>query len=62
MNPEPESIADDQLRADAIASANLPLDEVDKCPEDALNQILWRAMKGTGVPYPAWAVKADDDD
>ncbi|MEO8350114.1 MAG: bifunctional YncE family protein/alkaline phosphatase family protein [Chthoniobacteraceae bacterium] len=62
MNPEPEAIADAQLRADAIASAKLPLDEADKCPEDALNQILWRAMKGTSVPYPLWAVKADDDD
>ncbi len=62
MNPEPDAIADHQLRADAIASADLPLEEADQCPEDALNQILWRAMKGTGVPYPRWAVKADDDD
>ena len=38
--------------------------EVDKAPEDALNRILWRAMKGTREPYPEWAVtaSADDDD
>ena len=62
VNPEPKKIADPLLRQDAIASAELPLDEMDKCPEDLLNQILWRAMKGTQVPYPMWAVKADEDD
>jgi len=38
--------------------------EVDKAPEDALNRVLWRAMKGTGEPYPEWAVTAaaDGDD
>ena len=32
--------------------------EVDKAPEDALNRILWRAMKGTREPYPEWAITA----
>ena len=44
--------------------ARLPLDEVDRCPEDIFNRILWRAMKGPDTPYPEWAVRAapDDDD
>ncbi len=61
MNPEPKKISDLQLRKDAYASARLPLEKVDQCPEDVLNQILWRAMKGTSVPYPAWAVQIKDD-
>ena len=32
--------------------------EVDKAPEDALNRILWRAVKGTREPYPEWAITA----
>jgi YVTN family beta-propeller protein len=62
MNPEPKKISDATLRKDAIASARLPLEEVDRCPEDVLNRILWRAMKGPDEPYPLWAVAADRDD
>ena len=64
MNPEPKKVADSLLRRHAYASARLPLDEVDKCPEDLLNRILWHAMKGPKAPYPAWAISAtkDDDD
>jgi YVTN family beta-propeller protein len=62
INPDPKKITDRILRRDAIASAKLPLDEMDQCPEDLFNRILWRAMKGTKVPYPEWAVKGDDDD
>ncbi|HNQ90462.1 MAG TPA: bifunctional YncE family protein/alkaline phosphatase family protein [Verrucomicrobiota bacterium] len=63
MNPEPRKIADPLLRRHAVASARLPLDEVDRCPEDLLNRILWHAMKGPLAPYPEWAVsKVDDDD
>jgi hypothetical protein len=40
----------------------LPFTLADRCPEDTLNQILWRAMKGTGVPFPSWAVKFVEDD
>ncbi|MEA3210255.1 MAG: hypothetical protein QOE70_3312 [Chthoniobacter sp.] len=60
---EAKKIGDRQLRKDAMASARLKLDEPDQCPEDVLNRILWRAMKGTLEPYPAWAVtKVEDDD
>jgi len=64
MNPDPKKISDATLRKHALISARLPFDEMDKCPEDTLNRILWTAMKGPHVPYPAWAVKpvADDDD
>ena len=62
MNPEPKRVADPLLRRQAQASARLPLDQVDRCPEDLLNRILWHAMKGSQTPYPAWAVTATDDD
>jgi YVTN family beta-propeller protein len=62
MNPEPQKISDLVMRKDAYVSAKLPLDKEDQCPEDLFNRILWRAMKGPQVPYPAWAVKVGDDD
>jgi DNA-binding beta-propeller fold protein YncE len=62
MNPLPKLISDPLLRKDAYASARLPLQQVDRCPEDVLNRILWRAAKGSRAPYPAWAVKVADDD
>jgi DNA-binding beta-propeller fold protein YncE len=62
LNPDPKKVADRVLREDAIASDRLPLDEPDLCPEDLLNRILWRAMKGADVPYPEWAVKRVEDD
>ena len=62
MNPPAKAITDPVLRADAIASAAMNFREVDKAPEDALNRILWRAMKGSRVPYPEWAVTRDTDD
>ena len=34
----------------------------DQAPEDRLNRILWRAMKGSQTPYPEWAVIADADE
>ena len=61
MNPEPKKVTDRRLRQDALASNRLPLEEPDKCPEDFFNRILWRAMKGSGTPYPEWAVKAGVD-
>lgn len=64
MNPEPAKVTDAVLRRDAVASAQMNFREVDKAPEDQLNRILWRAMKGSRVPYPEWAITpgADDDD
>jgi YVTN family beta-propeller protein len=62
MNPEPKKLSDRVLREDAYASARLPLEKCDQCPEDLLNHIIWRATKGSQIPYPAWAVKAVDDD
>jgi len=62
MNGAARDVSDVQLRKDAMVSAKLPLAEPDKCPEDVLNRILWRAMKGTSTPYPEWAVKVVDDD
>jgi len=62
MNRPRKKISDPQLRKDADVSATLPLAKEDQCPEDVLNRILWRAMKGPQAPYPVWAVKAVDDD
>lgn len=62
MNPEPAAIDDPLLRSYAEASAELPLDKIDQCPEDLLNRILWHAQKGSDSPYPEWAVTAHDDD
>ncbi|MBI5832057.1 MAG: bifunctional YncE family protein/alkaline phosphatase family protein [Armatimonadetes bacterium] len=64
LNGEPKTIADAQLRRDAIASAKLDLRGPDRVPEDQLNRILWRATMGTRAPYPEWAVSrvVDDDD
>jgi YVTN family beta-propeller protein len=58
LNPAPAAISDPLLREQAIASADLPLEKVDQCPEDLLNRILWHAMKGSGSAYPAWACRA----
>jgi hypothetical protein len=60
MNPPPKKISDAQRRQDALVSARLPLAQPDRCNEDVLNRILWRAMMRT--PYPEWAVKVVDED
>jgi hypothetical protein len=56
LNPKPRALDDPALRRDAILSAKLPLESADKCPEDVLNRIIWRAQKGSSASYPAWAV------
>jgi len=56
MNPSPKKISDTLLREQAYASAHLPFDQADKCPEDTLNRILWHTLKGSQTPYPAWAI------
>jgi Phosphoesterase family len=62
MNRPAREIEDSALRKDATVSAKLPLEKEDQCPEDLFNRILWRALKGSQTPYPAWAVKVVDDD
>ncbi len=62
MNRDPNAINDEALKQDALVSAQLNFREVDKAPEDVLNRILWRATKGTAIPYPEWAVTMVDDD
>jgi hypothetical protein len=62
MNADPKAILDPVLKAGALASAAMNFREVDKAPEDALNRVLWHAMKGSAAPYPAWATSGGDDD
>jgi YVTN family beta-propeller protein len=62
MNPPKEKIADALLRRQAVQSARLNFRRIDACPEDTLNRILWHAVKGSAVPYPAWAVTLVEDD
>ena len=58
MNPDLKAIHDPVQKKFAIASTKLPLDDVDECPEDLFNRILWHAQTGSGIEYPAWAVTA----
>jgi len=62
LNPKPVAIADPVLREDAVVSASLNFREIDRAPEDVLNRILWRAMRGSRVPYPEWAITAYEDE
>lgn len=64
MNPDPKAIRDPLLRKNAQVSSRLNFRQVDACPEDVLNRILWHAMRGSAEPYPQWAVtlvEGDDD-
>lgn len=65
MNPDPEAIDDDILRSDAIVSSKINFNELDRAPEDVLNRILWRSVRGSQILYPEWAINSDaeeDDD
>jgi YVTN family beta-propeller protein len=62
LNPNPQAINDPVLRRDAEVSASLNFRQVDRAPEDVLNRILWRAMRGSAVPYPTWAITVTEDD
>jgi len=66
MNPEVKAIIDPRQRHWALASLELPLDDVDEADEDTLNRILWHAVRGRDDTYPDWAVldenQIDDDE
>lgn len=61
MNPDPAAITDPLLRAHALASATMNFSEIDRAPEDLLNRVLWHAMRGGTVPFPAWAESPEID-
>ncbi|MCC6492670.1 MAG: beta-propeller fold lactonase family protein [Pirellulales bacterium] len=58
MNPPADKVGDAVLRQDALASATLNFREIDRAPEDVLNRILWRSVRGSAEPYPEWAISA----
>ncbi|MCA9261746.1 MAG: phosphoesterase, partial [Planctomycetales bacterium] len=62
MNPRVAAIDDPTLRQDAVVSSQINFKQVDRAPEDLLNRILWRAMRGVDDPYPEWAVCETEDD
>jgi hypothetical protein len=61
MNPPKHAIRDRPSRDNAVLSAKLNFEQVDRAPEGVLNRILWQAMKGNS-PYPVWAVVSDEKD
>ncbi len=63
MNPEAKITLSPQRYRDMLASAKMNFNAPDKAPEDLLNRILWRAMRGENAPYPTWAITttADND-
>ncbi len=63
MNPGTKTTMTAQQYRDALACEKMNFGVPDKAPEDILNRILWRAMRGEHVPYPEWAVTqtADND-
>ncbi len=60
MNPEVKAITDPRQKHWALASLELPLDDVDEADEDTLNRILWHSVRGRDDTYPIWAVLNDD--
>lgn len=62
MNPPKDQIADALLRRHAVQSGKLNFRQIDACPEDTLNRILWHAVKGSAAPYPVWTVTLVGDD
>ncbi len=62
MNPEVQSITDPRQRHWALASLELPLDDVDEADEDTLNRILWHSVRGRDDTYPAWAVLIESEE
>ena len=61
MNPESKTAMSPQRYRDMLASGRMNFGVPDKAPADALNRILWRAMRGENVPYPEWAITPTED-
>jgi hypothetical protein len=59
LNPPANAILDAGAKADALVSETLPLEAIDRCPEEVLNRIIWRAQRG-GEPFPSWATRRKD--
>ncbi|HHI67860.1 MAG TPA: hypothetical protein ENJ97_00885, partial [Planctomycetes bacterium] len=59
LNRKVSMLKDPRARKWALASLDLPLEEVDEADEDTLNRILWFAVKGRDDTYPSWAVNDD---
>lgn len=51
MNPKLSALKGKQLYW-AKKSMSMPLDEADQAEDEALNKIIWYAVKGYNVPYP----------
>jgi DNA-binding beta-propeller fold protein YncE len=62
LNPEAQAIDDHVLRSDAIVSSKIDFRRADRAPENVLNRILWRSMRGAESTYPEWAVNVDTHD
>jgi DNA-binding beta-propeller fold protein YncE len=61
MNGDTKAALGPQRYRDMLACAKMDFSRPDKAPEDALNRILWRAMRGD-APYPEWATTAVRDE
>jgi hypothetical protein len=59
MNPPAEAINDEVLQEDAVVSSRINFRQLDRAPEDVLNRILWRSVRGSRIPYPEWAISPD---
>ncbi len=62
LNPELKNISDHLLKKNAVVSARLNFKRIDACPETVLNRIIWYSVKGSGEPYPEWAVTLTQDE
>ncbi|MEZ5104805.1 MAG: alkaline phosphatase family protein [Draconibacterium sp.] len=60
LNPTLQSLNGKQLYW-AQKSLEQDLDDLDRIEEDTFNRIIWHAVKGYDVPYPATAVVNDDE-
>jgi len=62
MNPGSVALTDPLQRQLAEWSDEMNFEQIDRAPEDRLNRVLWHAMRGSHVPYPEWAIGAEDEE